>query len=366
MIETAAIAANTTSRPFDVKTEQASGMLGTIRVIKSPNMSQLVADLQEEAGFSEAERKEDEDSEEAGIRDRAKEARKQLLRRVQEAFSKRDDRTRSHQQRREEKLGELLAKRNPQNAKELFETIDEVTKDKGEALALLQSSLQKDNLDAKTKSLIESSLPEFIDNHAEAIQASVNTLAVADATASQNGLDAEKLQAFYQESVTSYQGILPVLTRITDDIGVANFETARHFLFQAIDTELASEQSSKQPEHLQSILAELQGVKIFNTIRTDAERLLTRHESVTSAVGFDRDNFTAHIIHAAANPSELQARILTPMQATPLEARLLFFQDLRETMRAMPDYLYANASEKTRVTFPLQMAIDDLVFKEGV
>lgn len=366
MIESAAIPANTVSRPFDAKPEQASGMLGTTRVIKSPVMSQLVADLQEEAGFSEAERKEDEDSEEAGIRDRAKEARRQLLRRVQETFSMRDGRTRSHQQRREQKLGELLAQRHPQNTKQLFETVDEVTKDKGEALALLQSLLQKDSVDAKTKSLIESSLHEFIDTNAEAIQASVNTLAVADAAASQTGLDAEKLQAFYQESVTSYQGILPVLTRITDDIGVSNFETARHFLFQAIDAELASEQGSKQPEHLQSILAELQGVKIFNTIRTDAEKLLTRHESAANAAGFERDGFIAHVIHAAANPSDLQARILTPMQATTPEARLLFFQDLRETMRALPNYLYANANEKTRVTFPLQMAIDDLVFKEGV
>ena len=85
-----------------------------------------------------------------------------------------------------------------------------------------------------------------------------------------------------------------------------------------------------------------------------------------NTAGFERDGFTANIIHAAANPSELQARILTPMQAAIPEARLLFFQDLRETMRALPDYLYANANEKTRVTFPLQMAIDDLVFKEGV
>lgn len=366
MIETVAISANKVSRPFDAQSEQVSGTLGTTRVIKSPVMSQLVADLQEEAGFSEAERKEDEGSEEAGIRDRAKEARRQLLRRVQEIFSRRDGKTRSHQQRREQKLGELLAQRYPQNTKELFKIVNEVTKDKGEALALLQSFSQKGNIDAKTKSLIESSLPEFIDTNAEAIQASVNTLTVADATNLQTGLDTEKLQAFYQESVTSYQGILPVLTRITDDIGVPNFETARHFLFQAIDAELASEQSSKQPEHLQSILAELQGVKIFNTIRTDAEKLLMRHKFAVNAAGFERDGFTSHIIHAAADPSELQARILTPMQATTPEARLLFFQDLRETMRALPDYLYANVNEKTRVTFPLQMAIDDLVFKEGV
>ena len=67
--------------------------------------------------------------------------------------------------------------------------------------------------------------------------------------------------------VTSYEKILPSLTQFISEKGVEQFNHITSFLLEAADRDLNATHPSTQTDKLSAILAEFQGVKVFNTMK---------------------------------------------------------------------------------------------------
>jgi hypothetical protein len=71
------------------------------------------------------------------------------------------------------------------------------------------------------------------------------------------------------------------------------------------------------------------------------------------------------VLKYIAKPESFNKEIKLPLQALSPTNRVLVLQEMRAGVRDLPNYLFANGeSEKARILFPLQNAINKLVFEQ--
>ena len=346
---------------------QAAGAYSGSRVVKMPSAAQLLQDIQEEIGFAQSEKMEEKDIEEYECEDAHQNLYAHLVEKIEEAYPQEDP---THKEKQESFAKRLLS-RQGQSEEEIARHLGDLTEDKGEAFALLKEA--HDNpppgLDAATRAALKNTLEKFAEKEGTQILAGVNAAAEARRMSRETGIEASALQASYQNMVADYAGILPALAQITVKTSPDHFEDHARFIMQAAEKDLAAERSSRQPEKLRRILAEFQGLKIFNTLRewsSNAFALFSKKaEGEEEGFPFKKDELFTQSLQFLNRPEQFHDLIQQPIRNMSPESQVLFLQDMRNGVRLLPDYLFQNPDEeKARILFPVQTRIDRLVFEE--
>ena len=324
-----------------------------------PSIQELVADIQEEISFAHSEKTQEKNINEFEVEDHGTHILEQLIARVEEENAPGDP---SNQDKKDTLERALTA---GQNQEELEETLQNLTPDKSEAFSLLAYLSQK-TLYPEAKAHLENFMQSYVDRYEPQITAGFNTAALAKKTAKNSHVPQSTLQHTYQDAVTSYEGILPTLLKIIEASSVEGFEDNAQFLMQAAQVDLASERSSVQPERLKRILSELQGLKIFNTLKEALQKIIQRLKTqYPQAQTLHTNPWLSHTLHHIQEPTRFEDTVNKHAAALPPAPKVLFLQELRNLMRALPSYLFSAPTEKKRILFPIQREIDNLIFKKG-
>ena len=327
-----------------------------------PSIQELVQDLQEEISFAHSEKTEEKSIKEFEVEDHNTHILEHLIARVEEERPAGDP----SDQNKEDTLEKALLAGHLQNAEDLQEALENLSQDKSEAFSLLVHLAASSALPKTAQDLLHEALKDYARHHHAQITAGFNTAALAQQTAAHTHIPASSLQHTYQEAVTSYEGILPALLKIIAAGGVEKFEDNTQFLMQAAQVDLASEHSSVQPERLKRILSELQGLKIFNTLRDRLRKIITRLAGQFSQCKtLKPKDWLSRTLHHAHDPSLFEQNIKSGVLSLAPAPRVLFLQELRGLIRSLPEYLFSTPTEKHRILFPLQKEIDTLIFKKG-
>ena len=333
------------------------GAFAGLAITKMTSMSEILDDLKEEISFAHSEHKEAEEINEDNIESRDQVRRKFFLKRAQLIYGE----DQGEYKEKKEQLTKKLKDTNPQSAYEIHHAIDEITKDKSEGFALLDDLAKSPELSAETHKLILEALNEYIRQNDKKIAAGFNTIDLAKEFSSSLSSPAEKLQTSYQNIIGDYSSIMPVLLEMFQEYGVEKFEMGIKYIQQAAEADLQSQYSSMSKAKIQHMLTELQGTKIFNSIKARLSDLLNRFskDSVISSLGIDK---TMRIfLQLASEAGKLNTLLLGHISATSNTNQLLFLQGIRDCMREIPDYLFDSVATKTRCISNIQQKIDHFI-----
>ncbi len=339
----------------------AASAAGGAGPVKMPSLSQLIQDMQEEVAFAHSERAEEKDIESYECEDYYENLYVYLIERIEKEYPPEDP---AHNGRRKVFLDRIRGREA--SREEIEAALGEASGDSAEQLALLRAAAQDAGVSEQSRERLAGLARDLVRTQGPRMIAGLNTAALARTAAAGGGLEAEKLQAAYQNLVSDYAGILPALAELVDKAGVAGFEDAAGFISRAAERDLAAERASAQPARLGRILSEFQGVKIFNTLREWSNGIVARLEA--GAPGERRlkaDAFFSRCLRFITHPEQFQSQIAAPLAGLAPARRVVVLQELRAGLHGLPNYLFDNQDQsKARIVFPVQSEIDRLVFEE--
>ena len=340
------------------------GRFASQRVVKMPSQAQLLQDMQEEISFAHSEKTEKKNIEEYECEDAHQNLYFYLVEKIQEAYPPED----KNYESKKESFAKALFSEPQQSEEQIENALHGLTEDAGEAFALLQDMLKTppEGMDAKTLASLKATEGNYAEKHGARILAAINTAPLARETGAAEGIQTSELQARYQQIVEDYTGILPALAQLTAKNGVEKFEESARFIMQATERDLVAQRASRNPERLKRILAEFQGLKVFNTLREWSAHIFGRFgKHSRQALPFDKNTLFSRAVQFLAHPENFQGLLQKDIQKLSPRDQVLFLQEVRNAVRTMPDYLFqAPEEQKSRILFPLQSRIDHLVFEE--
>ena len=344
---------------------KTSGNFGRVKVHKRAQPSQAIEDLMEELSAAHSEHfeaKKVEDSqkeEELHGKDYEK-----LIAQIEKEYPPNEE----PQQKHIKDFIQRLHERTPQNQQELEQSLADITKDKAEAFAILNYTLKQagTTLSTSVQTLLEKTQRTMAARDARTIQAGINTIALSKQLAPRLNVESAALQASYQSLVSSYQGILPALTDLAQNKQLDKFGAMTDFLMQAAAKDLAATNPSTQKQKLLHVLAEFQGVKIFNTLLDWSDKTYARFQTkLQEKTTLTKPELFSKTLQYVAKPENFNKEIKHPLRHLAPSDRVLVLQELRSSVRSLPDYLFRSGeAEKARALFPLQNEIDKLVFEQ--
>ena len=344
--------------------QEASGQFGKTNVNKNVTLSQSMQDLQEEMSFAHSEKTEEKNIEEYECEDFHDNLYVEIVEQIQKNYPPNEQ----PQKDNTKKFLARLQERPPRDEGEARQMLQEITQDQAEGFAILQQVINDppEGLKDGQLDLLRDAAKAWAADDAGALIAGANIVELARTQSPQISVEASQLQQTYQTLVVSYEGILPALTKITSEQGVDKLDNMTDFLMQAADKDLAATRSSVQPERLRRILAEFQGVKVFNTLREWSGQVFQRFSKKFAAqTNLKQNDFFTRCLKFISQPESFNSQVLTPIRALSPTDKVLVLQELRNGVRNLPDYLFANSkTTKSRILFPVQNEIDQLVFEQ--
>ncbi len=344
--------------------QKNSGHFAQLNISKRATPSQNMQDMQEEISFAHSEKAQEKNIEEYECEDFHDNLYVEIVERIQKNYPPKEQPQKDHAQ----KFLARLRERPPKNGDELRQMLAEITQDQAEGFAILQQTLDHPPADLKNDqlNLLRETAKAWAAESSSALLAGANTIGLARAQSQKISVETSQLQKTYQNLVVSYEGILPALTKITSEQGVDKLDNMAGFLMQAADKDLTATRASVQPERLRRILAEFQGIKVFNTLREWAGQVFARFsKKFKTHTHLKQNDLFTRCLKFISAPESFNSQVLAPIRALSPSDKVLVLQELRNGVRNLPDYLFANAkTTKSRILFPVQSEIDQLVFEQ--
>ena len=156
---------------------------------------------------------------------------------------------------------------------------------------------------------------------------------------------------------------------IQEKYGAGNFEAAMDFFFQSLGADLASDQPSHGPAHLEAVGAGLGQARALNSAHALTNRLLERWQTVHQAedCGLTALDLVKSMLQAK------NQRFLGPDDFTPLvqaarppdiEREVLFLQELLGTVRLFSPQFFDGPESRMKVMAAVQETLDRAIARE--
>ena len=360
-------AANQAQAAVDAQsaTQATKVVIGGQQIQKMPSLSQLVQDLQEEISFAHQERLESEDNFDEGIDDRSSRIRERMIARIKETYEGQEAGNETAQNR--ERMITNLRSGQFQNLEQLLENLGGFTSDHGEMFAMLVAAADELPADSAAGKLVDEAIVATASMWEHQVTAAVNTVSESDKVAVETGIKRDELQRLYQDSVVTYESVINTLSELVAKFGLDRVETGTEFLQEAARADLVSLPSSVDPERLEHTLLELQGMKVYNTLRENIDMAHERASTKDAHLAkLDRSWLTTSFIRALNDPSEFDAHIKLRVEGggSSIQNRVLLLQDLKNAISETPSHYFQDGG-KDRAESPWQTEIDNLIYEEA-
>ncbi|WP_028588036.1 type III secretion system gatekeeper subunit SctW [Desulfocurvus vexinensis] len=179
----------------------------------------------------------------------------------------------------------------------------------------------------------------------------------------------EALKDLYAGAVLDATSPVDIFERIVADFGDTHVDEAMDFLTKTLGDTMSATTSQTDKALLESVAGDLEAVRLLRGLHGSCKGLLDRLH-------------TAQGIRPQLSSTELLKEMLA-LRDTPfvgafdmenlasrlgvddLEQRILFFQDLQQTARALPVNLFRDEGGRLGIIDAVQMALDDAIAAEA-
>lgn len=337
--------------------------LGGNTVTKMPSLSKLIQDLQDEISFFHSERVEDTEDTEEGVEDRAKAVLEQLIKRIREVYASADA---NNDSKGKEQVLSKLRSGEFKSLQQLLEGLEEYSSDHGEQFALLLEISDSLPAGSDAAKLVTDAIENSASVWEHELIASSNTLQEADILSKETGVQRDKLQRAYQDSVVAYESVIKSLATLVTHFGIKKLEMGSDFLQEAARSDLAAFPSSVEKELLEKTLIELQGMKVLHTLKSGLADACQRASELDSSLAkLDQAQFSTNFFKSLHDPTEFDVHIKQKIAtASNIQNRILLLQDLKDTIAQTPPYYFKEGGHNQAIS-PWQTEIDNLIYKEA-
>lgn len=199
--------------------------------------------------------------------------------------------------------------------------------------------------------------------HESGLTSALNVADALDQAPGEAASSAERILGLYEESIAQSQSVLQTFQRLGRSEGIATIADWRAFLTEAVAADLAKQRSGGEKVQLQLILTELKGFRTFNTLTQGLERLM---KFLPREAGITPPQLMQTSLDFIEQPIREFPNFEAWAQSLVLSRRILFFQNMRNLLKSLPDDAYASPEQKSGAMVPLQKKVDELTWSEDV
>ena len=329
-------------------------LMGQAVVVADP-MS-LVADAAEEATFAKSER------EESRLEERKLRPREPDTSRVEQV----------------KKYLELMDKQGKRQELDAFTSELRNTKDLDARTALakakqhfsdpgdMYTALYQAGQELGIEDIVNEALAQLEDEYGKEVSARI--VAGAAASEFESLGEAGDLKDLYVGAVLDAGSPVEVFERVINDFGSEQFEKALDFLTKTLGDSMSSTTSNTDKAFLESVAKDLESVRLLRGLHGSCEKLLARMEK---AHGLSPKLSSTELLKEMLSLRDTQfvgafdmENLADKMGVTELEDRILFFQDMQQMARSLPENLFPDEGGRLGIIDALQMALDDAIAAE--
>ena len=237
------------------------------------------------------------------------------------------------------------------------------------ALKFLEDFLEQQGLDDELREIIHNKRQEIDHQFGESIRADFNVQPKAEHFEKQGLGPAATLRSFYRDQVIGYKGPEDVLGRIRQQFGESRVEAAFDFLMQGLGVEMSSATPSTSTEQLKAIIDDLSVVEATRNLNLSLKDSLSR---ASTSFGFhvpkDAQNLLSGLLGLRTqrwiDGSDVD-RLIEGSGARSIEEKLYMAREFRQIVRELPETIFNDHDEHTRMNDAMQSAMDRLIEQEG-
>ena len=172
------------------------------------------------------------------------------------------------------------------------------------------------------------------------------------------GADGAQLKGLYEEAVVQTGSVMQALRQLGLNGGMNNVLQWRTFLNNATAADLGALDVGADKAHLEQVLRELKGLRIFNMLTAALKQLEEKRLKGAQAELF------AQTLDYIEQPYMVLPNFERWIAACVTQEQILFFQDYRNIYNAIPDDAYIDEQQKSNSKRILQEKIDTLIYSE--
>ncbi len=180
--------------------------------------------------------------------------------------------------------------------------------------------------------------------------------------------DSGRLGSLYRGVVCDFSDVNDLFAHIQENYG-NDFDAALDFLYKALAADLATDVPSMEKSHLEHVNANLGGMRLLQSARSLCARLLDRWAGVHGVSGCPLDDMAllGRIIALRKehyiNGMQI-ARLADEAGAPDIELKVLFLQELLNTVRSFTPALFDGTEGRMKVLNAVQDAVDTAITEE--
>lgn len=346
----------------DLRKEDARIESAKVGISNDPAL--MMAEMAEELGFLRAEAMAGSDEVEGDQEDAFEDLISQLIRESLQAQSGQPEQHRQDADAARDRLIQMqLAGAPSQQLDDLLRRYSGGSSQKG--LAIMAELVRMAQTDPELGRLgfTQQALADYALAHEAGLVAALNiadALELAPAGAQDS---ASRILGLYEEAIATSQSVLQTFQSLGKSEGISTITQWRGFLTEAVAADLSKQSSGGEKVHLQLILQELKGFRTFNTLAQGLERL---GKYLPKQGGPDAATLMQSTLDYVEQPVREFPKVESWVSSSPVGQQILFFQNFRNLLKAVPDDAYASPEQKSGLLVSPQKRIDDLTFTEDV
>lgn len=333
-----------------------------VSISKDPTL--MMAEMAEELGFLKAEELAGSDEVEGDEDEAFEDLISELIRESLKAQSEQPEQNRQDAEAARSRLIQMQLTGKPsQQLDDLLRRYSGGSSQKGLAIMAELVRMAQNDPELQRLGFTPQALEDYAVAHEAGLVAALNiadALELAPAGAQDS---ASRILGLYENAIASSQSVLQTFQSLGQSEGISTITQWRGFLTEAVAADLSKQTSGGEKVHLQLILQELKGFRTFNTLSQGLERL---GKYLPRQGGPDAATLMQSTLNYVEQPVREFPKVESWVSSSPVGQQILFFQNFRNLLRAVPDDAYASPEQKAGLLVSPQKRIDDLTFSEDV
>jgi len=176
------------------------------------------------------------------------------------------------------------------------------------------------------------------------------------------GEDGSALKALYEEAIVKTTSVVAALRELARQGGEKTITLQRAFLNNAVASDLASVDMGGEKVHLEILLRELKGLRIYNALTHNLASL--QEKRLPAATTTAPDHVFLQTLEYVDNPYGVLPQFEQWVSSALPDDQILFFQDYRNIYHNIPTEAYTNEEQKINSKRVIQDKIDQLIYSQ--
>ena len=236
------------------------------------------------------------------------------------------------------------------------------------ALSYARDLLQEEGTDPARIANLNEAIKQLEKQEGAAIRAGINVSRNANDAAAQGGGSVQRLRDLYRDVVIDYKSITQAYEQVAKKHDGKKFMDAIDFLLGGLAAEISKDNRSLPKSRLKAIMDDIYQLKLLGGMYHQCTMLMKKvHENYQSALAHGGQALLQAILVLKEKrwySDQLVEHIADDLEITPVQARIYFFNGLKDLVRLIPPKAFADENRRAELMESVQQVLDATIDKE--